>query len=891
MSETYAEPTPSAGPREPARSRPRVWHYWPKRILVLLILFWIGTESISLALQYTRLRSFLTARFEAAMGRPVEVGSFHFSFWGGPIVEAYSVTVGEDPRFGAEYFLRTDSMAVRLRWRSLLRGRVEFGAISLTHPSLNLVRGARGDWNLAEWLPRPSALPRPHGFAGPIAPSTPTRLHRIEINGGRINFKVADEKLPFAFVAVTGSVEMSGPGRWRLNLQATPWRAAVALQKAGTMQVSGEVGGTSSRLRPAAISITWTGASLSDVLRLARDDDFGLRGAVSLSIDARTDGGDDGWTVNSRALVQHLHRWDLALRPDNPWLRVVTQMAWRPPLPYVELTQATIEGSHSNLHAGGRLYLNQQSTAGKRAVAPLQLVFSSARVEASDLLAWARAFHSGIADTLSVRGGLTLVDATVSGWPPALLHAELSSSGMEVSGATLLKPAHVGHFDLGYDSAKENGEGNGLASFGPVSISWGSTLGHPDGSFRLENMRSPATGALAVWHVSGSTTEIHDLIAGASAFGWNISRGWDLAGPFACDLRWHPARGARFADALRQPSGWMEFGAPASTFDGAVLRAPFLNLPIEQIKARVDLKPGVRRARLVSARAFGAGWRGTFERQSPSTPWHFDLAADQLSSADLDRWLNPRWRESFLDRMLPFLNARSGLSMAPQDLQATGRLNIGHFTLTPLLVSDLEAEAEVHGRHIILSNAAAQFYGGEVSGFFDASLEPEPSYHADLEFSRVDATALIDATPSPAGFTAESAAAHISFDARGSTRADLLESLVCRGEARFDGPELQNIRFSGPANASLAPTSVLRFSSGSAEFSCGQRKIQFQQLVLQALDSTAEGSGTIDFSRKVDLQLETVPATPAPGTTLRLAGTLPALQAAQVAPAVPRRAR
>jgi len=892
MSEIHVEPTPSAGSHEPARSRPRAWGRWPKRILLLLIFVWMGAEGISLALQYTRLHSILTARFEAVMGRPVEVGRYDFSFWGGPVVQAHSVTVGEDPRFGAEYFLRTDSMAVRLRWRSLLHGRVEFGTISLTHPSLNLVRNSSGDWNLAEWLPRPSALPRPRGFAGPIAPFTPTRFHRIEIDGGRINFKLADEKLPFAFVGVAGSVEMNGPGSWRLNLQATPWRAAVALQQAGTMQVSGHVGGTSSRLRPAAIDVTWTGVSLPDVLRLVRDDDFGLRGALSLSIEAHTDDADDGWTVNSRALLQHLHRWDLALRADNPSLRVIAQLAWRPSLPYVELIEATIEGLHSNLHASGSLYGSREALAGKHPVPPPEIAFSSDQIDASDLLVWARAFHSGIADSLSVRGR-AFVDATVSGWPPHLVRADLSSGGMDVSGATLFKPVRLGHFGLRYDNP--NRDGDGLASFGPVSVSWGLTPGHPDGSFRVENAARPGTRALAIWHISGSTNQIRDLIAGASAFGWNLSRGWDLAGPFACDLRWQPRPGARFLDTLRQPLGWMEFGASADASDGAVLRAPFLNLPVDQIKVRVDLKPGVDRARLVSARAFGAGWGGTFERQSPSTPWRFLLTADQLSSADLDRWLNPRWRESLLDRVLPFLNSHSGMSVEPETLEATGRLTVARFTLAPLLVSGLEAEVELHGRHITLSNAAAQFYGGQVRGSFDANLQPVPSYHANLDFSRVDVAALIDAAPSLAGFAAESAAARISFDARGSTRADLLDSLVCQGEAHFEGPQLQNVHFAGSVNASSPLATVLRFSSGSAKFSCGQRSIQFQHVLLQDLDSTAEGSGTIDFSRQVDLRLQTVQATSAPGNplaiTLHLAGTLPALQAAQIPPAAPRRAR
>jgi hypothetical protein len=880
MSDTYIEPIPSAEPLDAARSRRRAWRHWPKRLLVVLALLWMAAEGISLAIQHTRLRGILTAQFEAAMGRPVEVGSYHFSLWDGPVVQARSVTVAEDPRFGAEYFLRTDSMAVRLRWRSLLHGRVEFDTISLTHPSLNLVRSSSGEWNLAEWLPRPSALPRPGGFAGPIAPFTPTRLHRIEIDGGRINFKIEDEKLPFAFVAVHGALEMSGPGRWRLSLQAIPWRAAVVLQQAGTIQVSGDMGGTSSRLRPASIDVSWAGASLSDVLRLARGDDFGLRGSLFLSINAHTDGDAEGWKVISRARLQQLHRWDLALRPDNPSLNVVTQMAWRPLAPYVDLTQASIEALHSNLHAKGSLDWSSPTTTSEHARSVPRVVISSAQIDAGDLLAWARAFRSGIADNLSVRG-LALVDATVSGWPPRLVHAQLSSNGMDFSGAALRKPARVGRFELIYDSPKQKGEGNGLAWLGPVSVSWGPT-GHPDGSFRFEKAARRTIGAPAVWHLSGSTIQVRDLVAGAGALGWNVSRGWDLAGPFACDLRWRPVPGTRFLDALRQPVGWMEFGAS----DGAVLRVPFLNLPIQQIKAWVDLKAGVRQASVISAEAFGSRWRGTFQRLNPSSWWQFDLAADRLSAADLDRWLNPRWRESFLDRMLPFLSPHSEGSVAPGNLQAAGHLSVGRFSLASLEVSDLQTEVEIHGRHVALANAEAQFYGGPVRGSFEAGFDPAPSYHANLDFSRVDVSALIEAMPSLASLAADSAAGRISLDARGSTRADLVNSLVCQGDARLEGPELQTIRFSGPPSASSQPANLLRFLSGSANFSCSQDRIQFHNLVLQSPDTTYEGLGTVDFHRHVNLDLRAVQASPV-APTLHLAGTLSGLEAELISSASP----
>src|SRR4029077_21141390 len=126
-------------------------------------------------------------------GRPVEVRRYDFSLWGWPTLEAQSVTVSEDPRFGHEYFLRAESLTMRLRWQGLLRGRLEFGAFSFSRPSLNLVRDSNGNGNLAEWLPRPSA---PTGAAAPVGPPlppySPLRFTRIEVNSGRINFKRGD---------------------------------------------------------------------------------------------------------------------------------------------------------------------------------------------------------------------------------------------------------------------------------------------------------------------------------------------------------------------------------------------------------------------------------------------------------------------------------------------------------------------------------------------------------------------------------------------------------------------------------------------------------------------------------------------------------------------------
>ncbi len=132
MSNILTETIVRAKPVEPAAVSAPSWRRWARILSSLfLVALWIANITISLAIQHTSLNRRITARLDAAFGRPVEVGSYRFSLWGRPTLEARSVTVSEDPRFGHEYFLRAESLTMSLRWRSLLRGRLEFGGIWL----------------------------------------------------------------------------------------------------------------------------------------------------------------------------------------------------------------------------------------------------------------------------------------------------------------------------------------------------------------------------------------------------------------------------------------------------------------------------------------------------------------------------------------------------------------------------------------------------------------------------------------------------------------------------------------------------------------------------------------------------------------------------------------
>src|SRR5271156_7121231 len=142
--------------------------------------------AVSLLVRFTPLQKKITARLELAFGRPVEVASYNFTLLDGPTLRAESVTFGEDPRFGHEYFLRAESLTVRLRWQGLLRGHIQLGTVSMQRPSLNLVSNLDGDWNLEEWLPKPASAGSSLAVSStptPVAQSV--RFSRIEVDSGR----------------------------------------------------------------------------------------------------------------------------------------------------------------------------------------------------------------------------------------------------------------------------------------------------------------------------------------------------------------------------------------------------------------------------------------------------------------------------------------------------------------------------------------------------------------------------------------------------------------------------------------------------------------------------------------------------------------------------------
>ena len=93
---------------------------WWKVVLLAVAMVIAAQVAVSVAVRTHRLHNYLVAHLEKAFGRPVQVKHFNIEMLPSPRLYASDVTVGEDPAFGYEYFLRAENLTASLRWTGFL---------------------------------------------------------------------------------------------------------------------------------------------------------------------------------------------------------------------------------------------------------------------------------------------------------------------------------------------------------------------------------------------------------------------------------------------------------------------------------------------------------------------------------------------------------------------------------------------------------------------------------------------------------------------------------------------------------------------------------------------------------------------------------------------------
>ncbi|HEV2387726.1 MAG TPA: AsmA family protein [Candidatus Acidoferrales bacterium] len=780
----------------------------------------VADTAASVYVRSARATRVLTRRLEAAFGRPVEVGRYGFTFWRGTRIEAEEVTVGEDPRFGSEYFLRAQSVTATLRWRSLVRGKIEFATFSFSQPSLNVV-SVGGRWNLADWLP-----PASPGAAGPGS-QTPL-LYRIEVDRGRINFKRGEDKLPFALVDVRGSIDERAPGRWAIALQARPMRVAVNLQDAGILTLAGDVGGTSARLRPANLQLHWPDASLGDVLRLARGYDYGVRGRQDLDLRASSTGG--VWRFELAARARDLHRWDMVSHPGDPALNLRLAATWQPGTGRWEWEGGRIEGAESLVGVSGEA----EWPAGPPRAMPvddrgprMSLQLSSAGVGAADLLAWYRAFRPGVSPGLHASGWLQ-GSLELSGWPPRITRGTLSAAGLRLEGAALPAPIALAAASAEVFRNRAKGSLTGL------------DFGSKVGAFDMEGSARRDRRWKFQMAARGATPQIVDLVAATKALGANPPAYWNqFSGPadlqIACVGGLSPFERSFHESVEFHDATWREESLPAR----AVLS-----------DVRLDASASRLRMEVRHAQALGAHWSGWLERPAPAGTWRFSLSADRLDIRPLAARLRTQPRQlGLLERIFRSGRAAGSPPSWLASFEASGRLEARELTAAPLALERVDGRLAIRHNALELSEARARLAGGDVRGGFVISvLDRTPVWHVTARIANADLARLTHAL----GGTAERrfsglASATMDLGARGATAAALRDSVYGTAQVAIRGATDRQVDWLATLRAGRATAGRSSFASVTARVRLAGGKLTFRDLRLSGEGGRVQATGGIDF--------------------------------------------
>jgi len=831
---------------------------WLRRIFIFAIALFVASFGLSRALRTSAARRYLTSHLEASFGRPVEVGRFDFNLLDGARLEANSITISEDPRFGHEYFLRADTLRAGLRWRALLSGRFEFGTLSLSRPSLNLVRDSQGRWNIERWLPPASPSSSLSGFVGP--PAAPrsvstARLYRIVVDGGRINFKQGDDKSPLALIGVSGRVDQDSTGRWALDLEAQPMRAGVELQEIGTLRLRGYVAGTSARLQPAELNLTWSNVSLADALRFSRESDFGVRGGLSLDVSARiapsnsesSSASAARWSIAGVARLTGFHGWGLPARNTDPAVNLSFDATWRLGEARTLVPKFLVQTPNSHLQGDGEL----DWAHGLRP----ELHLNSSSVGFADILAWYRALRPGVPANLNVEGTLD-GNATLGGWPLQLEQGAFASAGGKLTGTSLPSPVKIDAINAGVSRGALTVAPTEISFTAPIAEATSGTASADDppaNSFTMRGTIFPDASGIfhrpANWNFSieGATPRAENWLALSEALAQPLNANWAATGGFAVKMR--------AVHSARLPAtDWL------GTIDSRDLSVTsvYLNQPLRFPRARIEFAQAQRKLTLIATEAFGAVWHGTAVRKNADRQWTFDLSADNLDAAELDRWLGPRSRPArvaWYTRSAELIPNTFERGAAVPAIAARGRLRVSEIVLAPLRFERFDGQAELAGRAITIRKAQADFFGGKAAGALDARLLADPSYQFQGRFDRVDLARLGRAVPSLDNRLAGTASAALALSAHGVGRENLVRSI--EGDGRLDA---RNVALDGLDFASLISgadpnSSPGKFASARGDFHIGGGGIEVADFVLDNLQDRFQAQGRIDFSHTLSLRI------------------------------------
>ena len=795
-----------------------------------------------------RLRTRIVRSISLALGRQVDVGSVTLRLLPRPGFELEDFVVHDDPAFGAEPVVQSSDVVALVRVSSLLRGRLEIARLSLTEPSLNLVRNNEGRWNLENLLDRAAKTP--------VAPTAKARSEArpgfpyIEADHGRINFKFGQEKKPYSLTEANFALWQDSENAWGVRLTAQPMRTDFNLSDTGLLEVDGSwQRATNLHQTPLQFTVQWEGAQLGQVTKLTWGQDQGWRGAIGLS--ASLQGTPEDLSLALDASIQDFRRYDIA---GDKALRlaghcsarysssdhVISRLACRAPV------------GVGGIAVNGSLALPSPSRG-------YDLTMLAQNLPVQPLVQFARRVKKNVPADIVASGRL---DAEVT------LRREATGRGpvWEGGGAVV---------SLSVRSALNNTK-LALERI-PFTLSSGGDLelnSRSEGSERDRSRRSQhvvprvdvgpfnlGLGRSANATVRGQFSHSgYDLVVQGDA---DVERLLDIARTVGLPTPQLTANGEAHVN-LRVGGSWAGFAAPVITGTAllnsvhAQLRG--LNEPVELASASLSFRPDATEVEKLTVEAAGNRWRGSLTMprhcNTPRTcPIRFELRADEIATDALAAAIAGSGEQPWYR----FLSSSAPPSPGPSSfgqfgskpylasVHAVGRLSAARVLIRNLVASRVSADVELEQGRLQLTNLRGEILGGRHNGEWAADFTASPpTYSGNGRLEKLALGQLAEAMHD--GWITGTANLEYRAHTLGWRGPELLSGTTASVQVEAHDGYLPHLTLAGEGNPLRVNRLVGRLRLRDGRFEIEEGKLQTPASVYQL-------SGTASLNRTLDIKL------------------------------------
>jgi len=737
-----------------------------------------------------RYRPLLKAGLERSLRRKVSLGHIALHFFPHLGFTVDNVVVDEDPAFGLEPFVRVGHIDCDLQWRSLWSSRLYFGTLRLSDPSINLVRNSAGRWNIENLLLQSGIKVQSSGL-GSSSPA-PANVS-VEIGGARLNFKIGENKKPFAIIDTHAHMDFEyESNRIDFRLAGEPVRTDLEFPTPGLVELDGSWSPARTAGHTLDATLRTQGALLYDWIPLLTGQNPEVYGLMNSTI--HLGGTLRQMEYSGDAQLRQLHRWEqLPSSNDLP-----CELRFRGRLDR-DKENLTIKGmdlafANSQVHLEGSI-----AQVTSRPDLDLVVAFERSRLGDLQRLA-ARVLGSRVA--WDINGRLNGMISVRGFWRGKRYGGFLNAHGVRLDTPS-------GTFPVSDVAIRITGSGVRLApakvALAPgVEVVAQGTLRHISPRKSRGHTTVHPTYELTF---SSQAVNLGRLVHFGRALGILGKSPLEAAGIGSFTL--HLAGGA-----------W-SWSGPSVTAQASIRSArlviPGLSEPLNIPRARIQVYGNqviINPILAVMGTSVFSGW--VMHQRDSHAPWDFSLKADKLSIEQAGQWfegVGDRNTMSFFDRIAGIGSLISGrrpsFHLAAR-LDARGQFSTPLLTYRKLSLHDFRARVNVRDRKVHLAKVQFEAGGGRGEANVLVDLTKTPArLSGQTDISGAGIRALGPYLPAALAGVNGYYSAEGEFEANGLTHSDLVRTL--RGEA--------TVRLEGLSLGKFNPVQsiALRFGMGLLE--------------------------------------------------------------------------